>query len=156
MGAQFPNRLRAGFPGPKLEQHTSEPAAGTSCRQTLCSLGVCARQGLVQPGAVWDHQQHGLGPDDGELADERYQPDAARRRVLSGLRHPTATVTSTSAVQHVRVSCTLTVGSNTETRVATIDTTATSGDTTSASLALQAAGLPGTAGVSCQSSVVPR
>ena len=46
----------------------------------------------------------------------------------------------------------MTVGSNTETRVATIDTTATSGDTTSASLALQAAGLTGTAGVSCQSS----
>jgi hypothetical protein len=42
---------------------------------------------------------------------------------------------------------------NTETRVATIDTTATSGDTTSASLALQAAGLSGTAGVSCQSSL---
>jgi hypothetical protein len=67
--------------------------------------------------------------------------------------NPTATVTSTSAVQHVRVSCTLTVGSNTETRVATIDTTGTSGDTTSASIALQAAGLSGTAGVSCQSSL---
>jgi hypothetical protein len=50
---------------------------------------------------------------------------------LSGLRNPTATVTSISAVQHVGVSCTLTVGSNTKTRVATIDTTATSGATAS-------------------------
>ncbi len=67
--------------------------------------------------------------------------------------NPTATVTSTGAVQHVTVSCTLTVGSNTQNRVATIDTTATSGQTSSASIPLQVAGQSGQAGVSCQSSV---
>jgi hypothetical protein len=67
--------------------------------------------------------------------------------------NPTATVTSTSSVQHVSVSCTLTVGSNTETRTATIDTTGNAGDTSSASIPLQAAGQAGTARVGCQSSV---
>ncbi len=67
--------------------------------------------------------------------------------------NPTATVTSTATTQHVSVSCTLTVGPNTETRVATIDTTGTSGDISSASIALQVAGPTGTATVGCQSSV---
>ncbi len=66
--------------------------------------------------------------------------------------NPTVTVTSTSVVQHVSVSCTLTVGSNTAARAVTIDTTGTAGTTSSGSIPLQAAGLSGTAGVSCQSS----
>ncbi len=67
--------------------------------------------------------------------------------------NPTATVTSTGTTEHVSISCTLTVGSNTETRVATVDTTATSGQTSSVSIPLQVAGEAGTAGVSCQSSL---
>jgi hypothetical protein len=47
----------------------------------------------------------------------------------------------------------LTDGSNTETRTATIDTTGNAGDTSSASIPLQAAGQAGTARVGCQSSV---
>ena len=62
------------------------------------------------------------------------------------------TVTSTSAVQHVSVSCAFTVGSNTAARAVTVDTTGTAGITSSGSIPLQVAGLPGTAGVSCQSS----
>ena len=50
------------------------------------------------------------------------------------------------------VSCTLTVGANTETRTATIDTDGTAGDPSTASIPLQATGPPGTASVSCQSS----
>ncbi len=67
--------------------------------------------------------------------------------------NPTATVTSTGTVQHVSVSCTLSVGSNTETRIATIDTTGTTGQASTASIPLQVAGQAGTAAVSCQSSV---
>ena len=55
--------------------------------------------------------------------------------------------------QHVTVTCTLTVGSNTETRSATIDTTGTSGGTSSASIPLQAAGPSGTGSVSCTNGV---
>jgi hypothetical protein len=65
--------------------------------------------------------------------------------------NPTATVTSGAASQHVTVTCTLSVGSNTETRSATIDTTGTSGDTSSASIPLQATGPSGTGSVSCSS-----
>ena len=69
------------------------------------------------------------------------------------LTNPTATATSTGSARHVSVSCKLTVGSNTQTRVATIDTTATSGDTSSSSIPLQLTGPSGTAAVTCQSSV---
>ena len=65
--------------------------------------------------------------------------------------NPAATVTSTEAGQHVTVTCTLTVGSNTASRAVTLDTTA--GTNASGSISLQAAGPSGTASVSCQSSV---
>ena len=67
--------------------------------------------------------------------------------------NPTATVTSGAASQHVTVSCTLSVGSNTETRSVTIDTTGTSGGTSSASIPLQATGPSGTGSVSCTNAV---
>jgi hypothetical protein len=69
--------------------------------------------------------------------------------------NPTATVTSAGGGigQHVTVSCTLTVGSNTQTRSVTIQTTGTSGDTSSASIPMQAAGPSGTGSVSCTNSV---
>jgi hypothetical protein len=67
--------------------------------------------------------------------------------------NPTATVTSGATGQHVTVSCTLTVGSNTQTRSVTIATTGTSGETSSASIPLQAAGPSGTGSVSCTNSV---
>ena len=67
--------------------------------------------------------------------------------------NPTATVTSGGAAQHVTVSCTLTVGSNTETRSVTIETTGTAADKTSASIPLQATGPSGTGSVSCTNSV---
>ncbi len=68
--------------------------------------------------------------------------------------NPTATVTPATGVgtsQHVTVSCTLTVGSNTQTRTATIDTNGTSGETFTASIPLQETGQAGTGSVSCGS-----
>lgn len=69
-----------------------------------------------------------------------------------GFANPTATVTPATGVttpQHVTVSCTLTVGSNTQTRTATIDTTGTTGNTFTASIPLQETGQSGTGSVSC-------
>lgn len=68
--------------------------------------------------------------------------------------NPTATVTSGAASQRVNVSCTLTVGSNTQTRSATVTTIGTAGDTTSESIPLQVAGPAGTSAVSCQATAV--
>lgn len=65
--------------------------------------------------------------------------------------NPTATVTGTGGAVRVNVSCTLSVGSNTQTRSLTVDT----GQTTTpvvASVPLQLAGPSGTASVACQSS----
>ncbi|HLH65792.1 MAG TPA: hypothetical protein VKV27_08815 [Solirubrobacteraceae bacterium] len=72
--------------------------------------------------------------------------------------NPTATVTPASGVttsQHVTVTCKLTVGSNTETRSVTIDTTGVAGQSSIASIPLQEAGQSGTGSVSCTSSVAP-
>jgi hypothetical protein len=68
--------------------------------------------------------------------------------------NPTATVTSGATSQRVNVSCTLAVGSNTQTRSATVTTTGTAGDNTSESIPLQVAGPAGTAAVSCQATPV--
>jgi hypothetical protein len=68
--------------------------------------------------------------------------------------NPTATVTSSGTGQRVNVSCTLTVGSNTQTRSVTVATTGTAGDTTSESIPLQVAGPAGTASVSCLATAV--
>jgi hypothetical protein len=67
--------------------------------------------------------------------------------------NPEATVTSGATPQRVTVSCTLTVGSNTATRSAVIETTNTPGDTSTASIPLQATGPSGTGTVSCTNSV---
>jgi hypothetical protein len=67
--------------------------------------------------------------------------------------NPSATVTRGASDQHVTVTCTLTVGSNTATRSVTIDTSGASGDTSTASIPLQAAGPAGTSSVSCTNSV---
>jgi hypothetical protein len=68
------------------------------------------------------------------------------------LANPTAIVTSGATSQHVTVTCTLSVASNTETRTVTVDTNGTSGQQSSSSIPLQATGPSGTASVSCQSS----
>ncbi len=68
------------------------------------------------------------------------------------LANPTATITGGSAGEHVVVSCTLTVGSNTETRSATLDTV---GQTGALSIPLEVAGQAGTATVSCASGATP-
>jgi hypothetical protein len=67
--------------------------------------------------------------------------------------NPTATVTSGATPQRVTVSCTLTVGSNTETRSAIVDTSGTTGDNFTASIPLQAAGGSGASTLSCTSTV---
>jgi hypothetical protein len=67
------------------------------------------------------------------------------------LANPTATVTGSGAPQRVSVSCTLSVGSNTQTRSTTIVTGASTA-TTSASIPLQVAGTAGTSTVSCLAS----
>jgi hypothetical protein len=65
--------------------------------------------------------------------------------------NPTASVASGATRQQVTVTCTLTVGSNTETRSVTVDTDGSVGDQASSSLALQASGQSGTGSVSCTS-----
>jgi hypothetical protein len=67
--------------------------------------------------------------------------------------NPTATVTSGAASQRATVTCTLTVGSNTETRSVVIPTDGTAGDTSTQSIPMQGAGGSGTGSVSCTSSV---
>ncbi len=57
--------------------------------------------------------------------------------------NPAASVTSGATAQHVTVSCTLTVGSNTQTRTATIDTDGTAGDVSTTSIPMQLAGRRG-------------
>jgi hypothetical protein len=66
--------------------------------------------------------------------------------------NPTATVTSGANRRHLTVTCTLTVGSNTQTRETTLDTTGVVGNTTTASIPFQATGPSGTASLSCLSS----
>jgi hypothetical protein len=61
--------------------------------------------------------------------------------------NPTVAVSNPTADQRVQVSCTLTVGTNTQTRSATVIATADS--TTDASIALQLSGPSGTASVTC-------
>jgi hypothetical protein len=67
--------------------------------------------------------------------------------------NPTATVTSGTPTQRVTVTCTLTVGSNTETRSVVIPTDGTAGDTSTQSIPMQATGGSGTGSVSCSSTV---
>lgn len=70
--------------------------------------------------------------------------------------NPTATVTpatGVTAAQHTTVTCTLTVGSNTQTRSVTIDTAG--GAVEAASIPLQVAGQSGTGTVSCTSGTTP-
>jgi hypothetical protein len=67
------------------------------------------------------------------------------------LANPTATLSGNVLPQRVTVSCTLTVGSSSQTRSATINT-GTSPATGSASIPLQVAGGSGNSGVSCSSS----
>jgi hypothetical protein len=69
------------------------------------------------------------------------------------LANPTATVTSGGTGQRITVSCTLTVGSNTETRSAVIVTDGTPGNPSTQSIPLQATGPSGTGSVSCTGSV---
>jgi hypothetical protein len=67
--------------------------------------------------------------------------------------NPAVKVTSGATAQHVTVTCTLTVGSNTETRSATLDTTGTANQTSLSAIPLQAAGQSGAASVACDSAV---
>lgn len=67
--------------------------------------------------------------------------------------NPTATVTSGAPAQRTTVTCTLTVGSNTETRSVVVPTDGTLGDTSTQSIPMQATGDSGTGFVSCTSSV---
>jgi hypothetical protein len=67
--------------------------------------------------------------------------------------NPSATVTSGATAQRVTVTCTLTVGSNTATRSAIIETTGTAGQDSTASIPLQATGQSGTGSVTCANSV---
>lgn len=67
--------------------------------------------------------------------------------------NPTATVTSGATAQRTTVSCTLTVGSNTETRSVVIPTDGTPGDTSTQSIPLQGTGSSGTGSVTCTSSI---
>jgi hypothetical protein len=62
-------------------------------------------------------------------------------------------VKSGPAAQHVTVSCTLTVGSSTQTRTVGVNTDATPGDVTTASLPLQLASTSGTATESCTATI---
>ena len=67
--------------------------------------------------------------------------------------NPAATVTSGATAQRVTVTCTLTVGSNTVTRSAVIDTTGTAGQDSTASIPLQLAGGAGASSVGCSAAL---
>jgi hypothetical protein len=69
------------------------------------------------------------------------------------LANPTATVTSGAPPQRTTVTCTLTVGSNTETRSVVIATDGTAGDLSTQSIPMQGTGGAGVGSVSCTSSV---
>ena len=61
--------------------------------------------------------------------------------------------TSTGTVQRVTFSCTMTVGTTTETRSQILRTDGTAGDASTASLPLQAAGAAGTSTIACNATV---
>ena len=67
--------------------------------------------------------------------------------------NPTVSVTSTATAQRVQVSCTLTVGSDTQTRAVTLPTSGTATNVTTQSIPLQLAGASGTATVACSATV---
>lgn len=67
--------------------------------------------------------------------------------------NPTISVTSGATAQRTTVSCTLTVGSNTETRSVNIPTDGTAGDVSTQSIPMQAAGGAGTSTLSCLDAV---
>lgn len=69
--------------------------------------------------------------------------------------NPTVSVTSTAAAQRVQVSCTLTVGSNTQTRAVTLVTSGTATNVTTGSIPLQLSGGAGTATVACSATASP-
>ncbi len=72
--------------------------------------------------------------------------------------NPTATVTPAKGVttaQQVTVTCKLIVGSNTETRSTTIETSGVAGQGAIGSIPLQAEGQAGTGSVACTSAVAP-
>jgi hypothetical protein len=68
------------------------------------------------------------------------------------LANPTAKITVTGASERVAVSCTLTLGANTQTRTMTVGGTGASGTESDVSVPLMVAGPSGTAGLTCQSS----
>ena len=67
--------------------------------------------------------------------------------------NPTISVVSGATPQRTTVSCTLTVGSNTETRSVSIATDGTAGDVSTQSVPMQAAGGAGNGTVACADSV---
>jgi hypothetical protein len=69
------------------------------------------------------------------------------------LANPTVSVTSTATAQRVQVSCTLTVGSDTQTRSVTLVTSGTATNVSTESIPLQLAGAAGTATVGCSGTV---
>jgi hypothetical protein len=69
------------------------------------------------------------------------------------LANPTVSVTSTATPQRVQASCTLTVGSNTQTRAVTLVTSGTATNVTTGSIPLQLTGASGTATVTCSATV---
>jgi hypothetical protein len=70
-----------------------------------------------------------------------------------GFANPTASVSNGATSQHVTVTCTLTVGSNTQTRDVTLNTNNSGTGTQDASIPLQAAGSAGNASVACAGAV---
>ena len=144
----------------------SFPARSGSCGPipTSCRSGSAAtarrsgdrhdreqRQGQLQQRAARpdrDDQQH-RPPSRSSPATVDSTTLASGSSYLA-LANPTATVTGSGIDQRVNVSCTLTVGSNTETRGVTIDTgTSTSGTSVVDPAACRPA-QAGTASVSCQ------
>ncbi len=64
--------------------------------------------------------------------------------------NPNATITSGSTAEDVTISCTLTVGANTQTRTATVRTSGSAGAHQNVSIPLQLAAPSGPSNVSCQ------
>ena len=124
-------------------------AAIATMGAVTCNSALPAETGTTNNTAALPTTASGLTTVDSVTLPGPYLSASATYLVFA---NPTATVTSTSSVQHVSVSCTLTVGSNTETHPPPRSTPpgTRASNSSSASIPLQAAGQAGTASVSCR------
>ncbi|MGH2872171.1 MAG: hypothetical protein ACRDL5_06875 [Solirubrobacteraceae bacterium] len=139
----------------QLQVRVGRSCAAGSAIGAIDQIGhVTCNQTLPQPYGTTDNTSSNVGSTAATVTSVALPTGSS----YLAFANPTAAVTPATGVttaQHVTVTCTLTVGSNTETRSATIDTTGTAGQSAIGSIPLQEAGQAGTGSVSCTSAVAP-